>query len=144
MRRLVIDANVLLSALVGNQEAAPARLLEAVHDDAVEMLACPALIAAVRENLDEPYFKALLDPAEAGRAVVALEHAATMLDDPPDPQPVLRDQSDNYLVALARTAEAEMIITGDKDLLEHDGLQPQAITPRQACQLLGLADSHRG
>lgn len=85
MKRVVVDPNVLLSALVGNPEAAPAILLEAIHDHAVEMVACPTLIAEVRENLTEPYFRALLDQGEAEQAVTAIERVAVMLDDPSIP-----------------------------------------------------------
>lgn len=46
----------------------------------------------------------------------------------------------DYLVALARAAGADAIITGDRDLLDHEGLDPPALTPRQACELLGLLD----
>jgi predicted nucleic acid-binding protein len=51
---------------------------------------------------------------------------------------ILRDSEDDYLVALARKASAEAIVTGDKDLLDHVGLEPNAISPREACELLGL------
>lgn len=37
-----------------------------------------------------------------------------MLSDPPEPAKVLRDPSDDYLVALARAGEAEAIVTGDQ------------------------------
>lgn len=53
-------------------------------------------------------------------------------DDPVDPAPVLRDSGDDYLLALARSAKAEVIVTGDKDLLDHTGLQPPAISAREA------------
>ncbi|HZV75264.1 MAG TPA: hypothetical protein VFF79_16255 [Conexibacter sp.] len=36
-------------------------------------------------------------------------------------------------------APLRRIVTGDKDLLEHPGLNPPALTPRAACELLGLA-----
>lgn len=108
MRRVVVDTNVLLSALVGNPEASPAIVLEAIHDHTIEMVACQALISEVRENLTEPYFRALLDEAEVEQAVIALERVAVMLDDPTDPEPVLRDSSDDYLVALALAGEAEV------------------------------------
>ena len=55
-------------------------LLEAIHDHTIEMVACPALISEIRENLTEPYFRALLDEAEAEQAVIALERVAVMLD----------------------------------------------------------------
>jgi putative PIN family toxin of toxin-antitoxin system len=121
LKRVVIDPNVLLSALVGKPDAAPALLLDAIHDHGLEMVACPMVMAEVRENLKEPYFRALLDQQEAGRAASALERIAVMLADPVDPTPVLRDSSDDYLLALARSAEAEAIVTGDKDLLDMPG-----------------------
>lgn len=37
----------------------------------------------------------------------------------------VRDPGDDYLVALARAAGAEAIVTGDRDLLDHEGLVPQ-------------------
>jgi putative PIN family toxin of toxin-antitoxin system len=132
LKRVVVDPNVLLSALVGNPQAAPAVLLEAIHEHAIEIIACPTLIAEIRENLTEPYFRALIDEKGAARAVAAIERIAVRFDDPVDPEPVLRDSSDDYLLALARAGNAEAIITGDKDLLDHAGLQPPAISAREA------------
>jgi predicted nucleic acid-binding protein len=70
--------------------------------------------------------------------VSTIERVAVMLDDPVDPEPVLRDSSDDYLLALARSANAEAIITGDKDLLDHAGLQPPAISAREATDRLAV------
>lgn len=132
MKRLVVDPNVLLSALVGKPDAAPAILLEAIHDHTIEMIACPALIAEVRKTLAEPYFRTLLDEHEAEQAVAALRRVAMMCDDPLDPKPVLRDPNDDYLLALAQAGKADTIVTGDKDLLDHADLHPPAITARDA------------
>lgn len=132
MKRVVVDPNVLLSALVGKPDAAPAILLDAIHDHAIEMVACPALIVEVRENLDEPYFRALIQKEEAEQTVNAIERVAVMLGDPVDPEPVLRDRSDDYLLALALAGKAEAIVTGDKDLLDHASLRPPAISAREA------------
>jgi hypothetical protein len=43
-----------------------------------------------------------------------------------------------YLVALAREAGADTIVSGDKDLLDHAGLEPPALSAREACELVGL------
>jgi len=54
-------------------------------------------------------------------AKVFVENIMTMLDLVPDPTMVvhlLRDESDDYLVALAQENGAEYIITGDRDLLD--------------------------
>jgi predicted nucleic acid-binding protein len=81
---------------------------------------------------ETPYFRALLEPGEAKQAVGALERVAVMLDDPVDPEPVLRDGGDDYLLALARSGNAEAIVTGDRDLLDHADLHPPAISAREA------------
>jgi hypothetical protein len=49
----------------------------------------------------------LLDQGEAAQTVTTIKRIALMLDDPVDPEPVLRDRSDDYLLALARSAKAE-------------------------------------
>ena len=41
---------------------------------------------------------------------------ATVLGDPESPPRVVRDLADDYLVALARAADADAIVTGDRDL----------------------------
>jgi uncharacterized protein len=62
-----------------------------------------------------------------------------MLPNPVAPPAVVRDPRDDYLVALARSAGADAVVTGDRDLLDQAGLEPPAITPRQVCERFGLA-----
>jgi len=52
---------------------------------------------------------------------------------------LLRDPNDDYLLVLVASAGAQAIVTDDKDLLEHPGLHPPAITARQALEQLGLS-----
>lgn len=61
-----------------------------------------------------------------------------MLPDPTAPPRLLRDARDDYLVALAIDGRADVIVSGDRDLLDHAGLEPPAITPRIACERFGL------
>jgi predicted nucleic acid-binding protein len=70
--------------------------------------------------------------------VTSVADVGRMHDDPACIEPLLRDADDDYLVALARGTGAEAIVTGDKDLLEHPGLEPRAINAREACRLLRL------
>lgn len=79
-----------------------------------------------------------ISEAQASEIVRAFELLAVVLDDPAVVAPVLRDPSDDYLIALARAADAEAIVTGDRDLLDHVDLLPPAITPRAACEMLGI------
>jgi putative PIN family toxin of toxin-antitoxin system len=140
LSQLVLDANILLAALAGRPQASPALLLAGVHNGDFEAIACPALIAEVRGGLRKPYFRARLTELEGQEAIDAYADLAVMLPDPVDPEPVLRDPTDDYLVALGRSAAVRAIVTGDKDLLEHPGLRPPAIDARAACELTSLVE----
>ena len=140
MSRVILDANILLSAFVGHPAAPSAVLLDGVRAGKAEAVACPALIAELRKNLTKPYFRTRLQEHDADDAIEAYAEIAIMLDDPKQIRAILRDPDDDYLVALARASKAEYIVTGDKDLLEHIDLQPPAINARNACELLGLID----
>ncbi len=134
----MIDPNVLLSALRGPPHSPPALLLAAVRAEEVEAVACPKLVAEVVRGLEKPYFRERIDEDEARKSVARIERIVAMVDDPAEIEAILRDPADDYLVALAREADAEAIVSGDRDLLDHGGLEPRAINAREACELLGL------
>ena len=140
MTRVVLDASVLLSAAVGRPESPPSVLLDAVRSGEIDMVACERLLAEVRDGLATRYFRGRLTEEERAAFPPMLGALAVLLEDPTCPPPILRDPDDDYLVALARVANATAIITGDRDLLDHDGLEPPAHNARQGCVVLGLID----
>lgn len=103
-----------------------------------EPIVCAELLAEIGEALRKPYFSEQVGENAVDDIVASIAEAATVLEDPVNIQAVLRDPEDDYLVALTRQAGAEAIVTGDRDLLDHDDLDPPAISPREACELVGL------
>jgi hypothetical protein len=89
------------------------------------------LLSATVAKRDSP-LAVLLDAVTSG---------AMHLPDPVSPPKILRDSDDDYLVALALAANATAIVTGDRDLLDHENLKPPALSARQACEMLGLPAS---
>jgi putative PIN family toxin of toxin-antitoxin system len=138
LTRLVVDASALVSGIIGAEDRPPALLLDALFDRAFEPVICPRVLVEVRTTLSRPYFQRRITPEELDRTLRSLARACVQLRDPSDPPAVLRDPDDDYLVALALTARARGIVTGDKDLLDHVGLHPPALTLRAACELLRL------
>ena len=64
----------------------------------------------------------------------------TVAADPPRPYPaVCRDPDDDYLVALARAAVVDALVTGDRDLLELEDVRVAVITPRALVERLAGA-----
>lgn len=112
-----------------------------MHNGDIEAVACPLLIEEVRENIQKPYFAKRLSELEARESIDAYVDLCLILDDP-ETEPLLRDADDDYLVALARQSGAEAIVTGDGDLLDHADLDPPAIDPRAACELMPTADTN--
>jgi putative PIN family toxin of toxin-antitoxin system len=141
LKRLVVDASTLVSGVASRQGGgAPWLILAALLDFEFEAVVCPRLIGEFRDALTNKYFRERFDPDDLAEIVANVEEAATEYADPGQITSLLRDPDDDYLVALAREAEADAIVTGDRDLLDHAGLAPSAIAAREACTLLGLID----
>jgi putative PIN family toxin of toxin-antitoxin system len=103
-----------------------------------ELILCPELLGEVADTLRKPYFLERIGEGAVDDIVVGRAEAGTLVGDPVEIEATLRDPDDDYLIALARDAGAEAIVSGDGDLLNHVGLEPPAINPREACELLGL------
>jgi len=134
---LVVDASTLLSATVAKRDSPLAVLLDAVTSGAIEIVACDELLSELHDGLESTYFRDRVSAVD-GRAYEAM---IASLPDPVSPPKILRDSDDDYLVALALAANATAIVTGDRDLLDHENLKPPALSARQACEMLGLPAS---
>ena len=139
MRRLVIDANTLASGSMDpHGESPPCLLYGDLAGARFEAILCPELLGEVTDTLRKPYFLERSGGSGVEDIVAGIAEAGTVLDDPIDVEAILRDPEDDYLLALARQAGAEAIVSGDKHLLDHAGLAPPAVSAREACELLGL------
>jgi uncharacterized protein len=102
------------------------------------MVACERLLDDVRRGLDGRYFRDRIGENERVAIPPMLRAMSLMVPDPELVPAVLRDPGDDYLIELAKANGAEAIITGDRDLLEHEGLVPPAPSAREACVRVGL------
>jgi putative PIN family toxin of toxin-antitoxin system len=141
LRPIIIDANTLASGSINpHPEAATSLIYHELTGTRIEVFVCPELLAEVEGTLQKPYFLTRIGQQSIADIVTGIANACTMLADPVNPEPIISDPKDDYLVALARITKAEFIVTGDKHLLEHMGLEPPAINARNACELLGLIE----
>ena len=115
--RAVVDTNVLLSGFFWSGR--PHALMELVRAGTLTLISSPALLAELAEVMNRPKFKAIVarSNVDPERTLGALRRLAEIIDPPALPAPVSRDPSDDAVLALAAASRADLIITGDADLL---------------------------
>lgn len=101
------------------------------------MIVCPHLLVERDDVLLRPSFRRWFSEDDASEFVADLGGIAHADPDPTDPEPISRDADDDYLLALAIQAEADVLVSGDADLLALEDPPIEIITPRQLLDRLG-------
>lgn len=109
--RVVLDSNVLLSALI-SPHGAPHRVFAAWQERRFVLVTCPIQLDEVRRASRYPKLRAILQPHRVGAMVNALRAAA--LPDPPLAGYEADDPDDAWLLALADQSQADWLVTGDR------------------------------
>jgi len=115
--RAVIDTNVMLSGLMWH--GAPRELMKQIRNGALALVSSPVLLAELTAVLSRAKFDAILARSQTSRERILSEvrQLADIIEAPPFPKPVCRDPDDDEVLALAVAARADLIISGDDDLL---------------------------
>ncbi|HVH73986.1 MAG TPA: putative toxin-antitoxin system toxin component, PIN family [Stellaceae bacterium] len=135
--RVVLDTNVLLSALI-RRHGAPGQMLEAWFEDRFVLLSHPLQLEEFRSVSRRPQIRRLIRPSEAGRLVNQIRDLAETVaglrrvrrsDDP----------ADDFLLAIAEAGRANFLVTGDKVGLLSLGRHAdcQVLTARSFLNILG-------
>ncbi len=138
--RLILDTNILLSALL-SPRGAPAKLLEAWERSRFTLVTCDALIAEFRDVAGRPFFRAKLRASAAELLAAGLRDFSFFVEtssfrDLPS-CPVAPDSKDSYLLALAEASQAQFLVTGDKELLSlRHHKSTRIVTPAAMAELL--------
>jgi putative PIN family toxin of toxin-antitoxin system len=133
--KLVVDTNVLVAGLVSEglcRDIVKRRLL------AFELFSSRALLDELAEKLHEKFG---LNPSNLPLLQI-YEDEATVVKPKPLARPACRDVDDDEVLATAVAAHAEIILTGDNDLLvlkEFQGIK--ILSPRQFAEWMDQTSS---
>lgn len=126
--RIVLDTNVFVSAVFFG--GIPGRILEAWRDGRLQLVLSPAILdeyQRVGQVLTAQYAGVDLEPI---LALLTVE--AEFVESPDLPTPVSADPDDDKFLACAGAAGVAVIVSGDKDLVDHDGWRGiRVLRPRQ-------------
>jgi len=114
--RVVFDTNVLVAAFAA--DGLCAKLLRRANKREFVLLVCPIILeefqGALKKKLDAT-------EEEIGKALALLREVSVMTGEAPPGAKltrIVRDPDDDLLLFCAAAAEADLLVTGDKDLLE--------------------------
>ena len=94
------------------------------------LVASPQLIAELEGVLARPKFRRWTQGDRASAYAAGLAAIAEMHADPERPPAVTADPKDDYLVALALAADADLLTSGDRHLLDAQ-LDIEVLAPAQ-------------
>lgn len=135
MLRVVADPNVLVSAVL-TRTGPPALILDRWREGEFDLVVSPALLAELEDVLLRPKFLAKISESEARAYVDGLSADALTFSDPDEPNRVTSDPDDDYVVALAVAAGADLIVSGDAHLTGLVELPIPVLTPREFMERL--------
>jgi uncharacterized protein len=141
--RLVVDTNTIISALFWM--GAPAQLLALVREQKHEFFSSQPLLTELAEVLNRDKFRPHIN--KAGQTSTSLVDQwiseVSVVDFNALRNPISRDRDDDVVLACAKTAKANAIISGDKDLLvlqQFEGIP--ILTAAQALAWMRQGNTH--
>jgi len=120
MLKVVLDTNVFVSSLLV-KAGLPAQILDAWRERRYLLIVSPAIIAEIRATLDYPRIrrKYAITDEDVEQLVTLLERDALLvLGDADAAGAIPEDPTDEMVLACAVDAHADVIVSGDRHLLD--------------------------
>ena len=130
--RLVLDTNIVVSALIWG--GTPYKLLQAATDGGVELFSSPMLLAELNRVLAREHLSSCLakQASSAEQAIGFYGELAISVSPLVTPRAVPRDADDDQVIAAALAAGADLVVSGDADLLSLGSFEGIAIVTASA------------
>ena len=135
MLRIVLDTNIVISGLIWR--GAPHQVMLALADDKLAAYTSYAMVSELtRQLLGTKLGRELIKrDISAQQLVMSYTALCEVVSPAPLAQPICRDPDDDAVLACAKAANADLIVSGDQDLLvlqAFDGIQ--IVTAAQALE----------
>jgi len=127
--RVVLDTNVLLSG-IAYPASVPGKIMAAWRHGSIDVFLCDFIVEELRRVLPRLVHRHGLTASEIDDLVDCLSIQAELVEPAADPEQALRDTNDQPVLGALKSAKADYLITGDKDLLAL-ALSYPIVTPTQ-------------
>jgi len=133
--RAVLDTNVYVAAVL-SRTGAPARLISALSEGLYDAVVCPLLLDELETVLARPKIAARVAPETARDYLDWLGRVTAVEANPTFIPRVCADPGDDYVLALATSGRAQVIVSGDAHLLDLASPEPRVMTPAAFADLV--------
>ena len=113
INKVIIDTNVWISFLIGKHLKG---LHKMIASDTIKIITCKEQLSELSEVLQKPKIRKYFTLYQINEFFELLDDCSLIVDVKSEVD-ICRDPKDNYLLALAKDAEANYMISGDDDLL---------------------------
>lgn len=137
MLRAVLDANVIISALIQPKGASGRILASLLQANSFELIVSPAILAELRRSLSYPKVRKYIkfSDEDLDLSVASIELIAQPVDG--NLHAVAEDPDDDKYIEAAVEGLAQFVVTGDKHLLSLKAYENiRIVTPRMFLDLL--------
>ena len=126
--KAVFDTNVLIAAFL--TEGICAKLLSRAHRRDFDLILCDGILQEFKRVLKKKFVTTPLETSEA--LTILSEATQEILGQTHSVTPICRDSDDDLILACAKEAAADYIVTGDEDLLVLKNYEwIRIVTPRE-------------
>lgn len=138
--KVFVDTNILISYLLGSgRDSAASSALRAGVQGAFDMVISGEILDELTRNIaQKPYLRSRIGEADL-REFLSLVTSLSEILEPIDATrfELSRDKADNFVLLHAITADVDVILTGDQDLLVLRGIgQTRIVSPRDFLDML--------
>ncbi len=134
--RVLVDANIFISYVLSpDSSGAITGTVESLWIGDIELVFPDSVATEIRATVErKSYLRDRIAPEDIEALIKELRSIALPSDPSPlEILPVLRDSKDDYLLAEAISANADYLVSGDRDLLDirDDITRPRIVTPAE-------------
>jgi putative PIN family toxin of toxin-antitoxin system len=118
--RVLLDTNILISYLLRSRsDSAPAMAVEAAYSGAFTLLIAGEILSELRRKVTTKSFLAeRIAETDLDALATLLEQVAEKIPEIHEEMPAMGpDRKDDYVIAYAAVGRADILVTGDEDLL---------------------------
>ena len=115
--RLVLDTNIIFSGLLWN--GAPSRLINLIIEENIALFTSAELLSELNDVLMRDKHQHLITRVGATPSSLLINYSnlCRIVNPAPLPAPIAPDPDDDWVIATAIAAQADLIVTGDKPFL---------------------------